>query len=60
MQRNASIASEVDDRAALIAALTSTNEALTQQVAVLTQQVEWFRRQLFGTKSERVVASDPQ
>jgi len=60
MQRNASIASEVDDRAALIASLTATVDTLTQQVAALTQQVEWFRRQLFGTKSERVVASDPQ
>ena len=31
-----------------------------QENALLKQQVEWFRRQLFGKKSERVVPENPQ
>ena len=29
-------------------------ETLTQQLTALTHQLEWFRRQMFGTKSERL------
>ncbi len=31
-------------------------EALEAQVAVLTEQLSWLKKQLFGTKSERIVA----
>ena len=31
-----------------------TIETLTQQLAALTHQLEWFKRQMFGTKSERL------
>lgn len=34
--------------------------ALSQQVATLQHQLDWFKRQLFGSKSERIVPLDPQ
>lgn len=34
--------------------------ALSQQVAALQHQLDWFKRQLFGSKSERIVPPDPQ
>src|SRR5262245_28231544 len=36
-----------------IVALLQDNEELAQQTADLKRQVEWFKRQLFGRKSER-------
>lgn len=36
-----------------IVALLQQNQALAQQTADLQRQVEWFKRQLFGRKSER-------
>jgi transposase len=36
-----------------IVALLQHNEQLAQQAAELQRQVEWFKRQLFGRKSER-------
>jgi transposase len=36
-----------------IVALLQQNEELAQQTADLQRQVEWFKRQLFGRKSER-------
>lgn len=49
-----------------IAELEQTNAQLCAQVAqfdarivALTQQVEWFKRQLFGQKSEKQLAIDP-
>jgi transposase len=39
-----------------MAALTLENRRLREQIAVLTQQLDWFKRQLFGTKSERFVS----
>ncbi|MGH8845820.1 MAG: IS66 family transposase, partial [Polaromonas sp.] len=41
-----------DDR---MVSLARENQSLREQMAVLTQQLEWFKRQLFGTKSERFV-----
>lgn len=38
----------------LVRSQAQTIEALTQQLATLTHQLEWFRRQMFGTKSERL------
>ena len=51
------------DRNALVTLVRTNREmtaTLTHQVAVLQQQLDWFKRQLFGRKSERVVAPDPQ
>ena len=33
--------------------------SLTEAVAHLQQQLDWFKRQLFGSKSERFIAPDP-
>ncbi len=38
----------------LVRSQAQTIEALTRQLAALTHQLEWFRRQMFGTKSERL------
>jgi hypothetical protein len=48
----------LEDRAAAlsqaeIVALLRQNEVLAHQAAELQRQVEWFKRQLFGRKSER-------
>src|SRR5262245_45165163 len=48
----------LEDRAAAlsqaeIVTLLRQNEALAHQAAELQRQVEWFKRQLFGQKSER-------
>ena len=43
-------------------ALDKSNAALTQLQAefqVLKQQLEWFKRQLFGEKSEKRLELDP-
>ena len=48
-------------RPAEIVALLQQNEELAQQTADLRRQVEWFKRQLFGRKSERRLREpDPQ
>lgn len=44
--------------AALIQSVTSLEKehsALKDQALLLTEQVEWFKRHIFGSKSERVV-----
>ena len=38
--------------------LRTENHALQAQVQTLSQQLEWFRRQLFGRKSERRLVDD--
>jgi transposase len=44
-----------------IVALLQQNEELAHQTADLQRQVEWFKRQLFGRKSERRLgAPEPQ
>ena len=45
---------------AQIASILDENQSLRDEVADLTSQLEWFRRQVFGTKSERFVAPDCQ
>lgn len=61
MQRNDPIAAfDPSDVAALIARKDASIAMLTQQVSSLQHQLDWFRRQLFGSKSERVVPTDPQ
>ena len=42
-----------------IAELEQTNAQLSARVDVLTQQLDWFKRQLFGTKSEKQRLIDP-
>lgn len=56
MQRNPPTSVPEQD----VTVLVAQNAALMQQVASLQQQIDWFRRQLFGRKSERVVVVDPQ
>jgi transposase len=38
----------------IVRSQAQTIETLTAQVGTLVQQLEWFKRQLFGTKSERL------
>jgi transposase len=38
----------------LVRSQAQTIETLSQQLAALAHQLEWFRRQMFGTKSERL------
>ncbi len=45
--------------AAQIAELKQENAQLQAQLAALQQQLEWFKRQLFGAKSEKRLAVDP-
>ena len=42
-----------------IAALLARNDELTARNGELTTQLEWFKRQLFGPKSERRLVSEP-
>jgi hypothetical protein len=50
-------ASSADELAALSTAqLVELVAAQTQTIAVLRQQLDWFKRQLFGSKSERFIA----
>lgn len=44
---------------ATVDALEARNATLTQQVNELTRQLEWFKRQLFGRKSEKRLEIDP-
>lgn len=39
---------------AIVRSQAQTIETLTQQLSAITQQLEWFKRQMFGTKSERL------
>ena len=51
-----------DEIVALLASqqeLADRNAALTNRNAELQRQLEWFKRQLFGSKSERRLALDP-
>jgi transposase len=38
----------------IVRSQAQTIETLTQQLSTLTHQLEWFKRQMFGTKSERL------
>ena len=38
----------------LVRSQAQTIETLTQQLSALTHQLEWFKRQMFGTRSERL------
>jgi len=39
--------------------LEQDNARLRAQVAILKQQLDWFKRQLFGSKSEKRLEVDP-
>lgn len=43
----------------LLASIKKDNEQLSAQNAELTRQLEWFKRQLFGSKSEKRVEPNP-
>jgi transposase len=45
--------------AVLIADLQSRNAQLSEQLATLQRQLDWFKRQLFGAKSEKQLLIDP-
>ena len=45
--------------AVLIADLKSRNAQLSEQLATLQRQLDWFKRQLFGAKSEKQLLVDP-
>ena len=45
--------------ASRIAELESENARLSDDVASLKQQLEWFKRQIFGSKSEKRIDFDP-
>ena len=47
------------DLAARLGSLTAAHEALKSDYAALKHQVEWFRRQLFGRRSENQFPFDP-
>ncbi|MGH8142523.1 MAG: IS66-like element ISCARN15 family transposase, partial [Steroidobacteraceae bacterium] len=38
----------------IVRSQSQTIETLTQQLATITHQLEWFKRQMFGTRSERL------
>ena len=42
-----------------ISSLSQTNAALQKRIDELTAQVAWLNRQLFGRKSEKLTAYDP-
>ena len=42
-----------------IQALRQQNTQLSEQLAVLTHQLDWFKRQLFGRKSEKQIIDNP-
>ena len=42
-----------------ISSLSQTNAALQKRIDELTAQVAWLNRQLFGRKSEKLIAYDP-
>ena len=44
---------------ATVGELEARNATLTQQVNELTRQLEWFKRQLFGRKSQKRLEIDP-
>jgi transposase len=43
-----------------IARLKARNAAMSEQVTTLQHQLDWFKRQLFGRKSEKQIIDDPQ
>jgi len=40
-------------------ALRAENEALKEQLQILKTQLDWFKRQLFGERSEKRLLIDP-
>ena len=48
------------DTSALIETLKATNEELLKQVALLTEQVEYLTRKLYGKSSEKNVVNTNQ
>ena len=44
--------------AEIIAGLTAQNQLLAAEIAELKHQLAWFKRQLFGAKSEKLIPSE--
>jgi hypothetical protein len=51
----ASLPTDITTAHAVINKLTLENDTLNSKVQALQQQIDWFTRQLFGQKSERIV-----
>lgn len=47
---------DIDNRSVMSADVVALIRAKDEQIAALKHQLEWFRRQMFGQKSERFVA----
>jgi len=45
---------------ALMASQATLIVDLQQQISALIHQLDWFKRQIFGSKSERFIALNPQ
>ncbi len=41
-----------------IVSLLASHQNLTQRFSEIEQQLDWFKRQLFGSKSERHITQD--
>ena len=55
----AALRTENADLAARLGSLTTAHKALKADYAALKHQLDWFRRQLFGRRSEKHVPFDP-
>jgi len=55
----AALRTENADLAARLGSLTTAHEALKSDYAALKHQLDWFRRQLFGRRSEKHTPFDP-
>ena len=55
----AALRTENADLAARLGSLTTAHEALQADYAALKHQLDWFRRQLFGRRSEKQTPFDP-
>ena len=51
--------SDISDPEAVIHSLQAALEAAQTEIAALKQQLDWFKRQLFGRKSEKRIIEHP-
>lgn len=54
-----SVTANTLQQSALVAALTDEITALKSDVKQLNRQLDWFKKQLFGSKSEKRVLDNP-
>ena len=51
---------EQSDPGAVICQLQAALDASREEIAALKQQLDWFKRQLFGRKSEKRIIDNPR